>query len=91
MILYLRHYIQALAFCLLQRTASPVCTRKVILDCLPKRLSTHLQIIKCWTRKVQQRGGDSLADQFQGCGQGLVQTRECVGTGKLQHLEDETK
>lgn len=91
MILYQRHRIQALAFPSLQPPASPVCTGKIILDCLIKRLSTYLHVIKCRARKVQQRGIDSLADQVQGCGQCLVQTRECVRASKLEHLENETK
>lgn len=54
-------------------------------------LSVHLQVIEGRACHVQQRRCDSLGDHLERHGQRLVQTRERIGTGKLEDLENEAK
>lgn len=75
----------------LEETTTLHSTREIILECFPDRLASHLQVFECRASEVQQGHRENVCDKFQRTSQSRIQTTKCVGTGKLEDLEYETK
>lgn len=63
----------------------------MILDGLPERLASHLQVRKRRAAHVQQGHIQRVGNQLQRLRQRLIQTRQRIRTGELQHLKDKAE